>query len=355
MPKFSVFFFFFCGTFPPPQRCPLFLRLKGFPMQKLFCLLLVLVLLLPACACGDTGPVSPPETPAPARIHSAPEGTPEPPAVLSLIHDSSCMDGFRFPLDAQFLHVWFPIIANADEAVITYGDEVWLIDCGDKAMGLRGAYMLEELGITKIDKLFNSHPHHDHLDGLQATHEAAPVKELLVCFPEDATEAMVNAMAYAESENITVSHYGDGDIFTMGDGKVSLRFFCPQDESLDMNNRSALTLLEYSSRRILFTGDMERFGQASVLTYVKPEELRADIIKYPHHGKTGLLDEFWQAVNPSLAIITNVNVRWAGVDYLVWKRIPYVFTCAADAYIHLYTDGATWVAERVPMGSLKSD
>ena len=290
------------------------------------------------------------ETPPAVRVHVRPVSSPVPPSVLDATRDRTCLNGFRFPLDAQFLHVWFPIIANADEAVITYGDEVWLIDCGDKGMGLRGVRLLQELGITKIDKVFNSHPHPDHLNGLQVTHEAAPVSELLVCFPADVNETIANALAYARSESIQVHSFGNGDVFTMGSGKVSLKFYCPEDDSLDMNNNSALTLLEYGSRRMLFTGDMERPGQEAILSRTRPGELRAEILKYPHHGKTGLLDDFYQEVSPALSIVTNVNVDWGGVNYLIWRSVPYVFTCTSDTYVHLYTDGKTWVVERVPMG-----
>ena len=295
-----------------------------------------------------------PEVPPAERVHVRPADASGSSSILDTTRDRNCLDGFHFKLDAEFLHIWFPIIANADEAVITFGDEVWLIDCGDKGMGLRGVHMLQELGITKIDKLFNSHPHYDHIDGLQVTHEAAPVGELLFCFPEDSGETIANAVAYAKSENIPVRHYGNGDVFTMGNGKVSLKFYCPEDDSLDMNNSSALTLLEYGSRRMLFTGDMERPGQEAILSRVKPGELRAEILKYPHHGKTGLLEEFYQEVNPSLAIITNVHVDWAGVNYLIWKSVPYIFTCTTDTYVHLYTDGNTWVVERVLMGFSES-
>ena len=229
-----------------------------------------------------------------------------------------------------------------------------LLDCGDKGMGQRGVRMMQELGITKVDRIFNSHPHHDHLDGLQVTNEAAPVGELYVCFPEDSTESMVSAMEYTAEAGIPVRTFGDGDVFTMGDGKVSLKFFCPDDESLDMNNNSALTLLEYGSRRILFMADMERGGQEYIVSHRKPEEFSAEIIKYPHHGKSGLLDEFYEAVRSSfsLAIITNVYVDWGGIEYLRWKQVPFIFTCTHDAYLHLYTDGNVWVVERVPINQV---
>ena len=295
------------------------------------------------------GEISPPETPAPARVHTPPQATPEPPPVLDGIRDPSAAASVRFRLDTKILHVWFPDIMNADEAVLLYDGEVWLLDCGDERNGSRGVELMQKLGIRKIDRIINSHPHHDHLNGLSVTNEAIPVEQLYICFPSDSTDSMVKALEYAESSAITVKTYRDGDILAMGDGKVTLTFWCNDDPSLDMNNNSAVTLLQYGTRRILFTADMERPGQAALLSRVSPLKLRADILKYPHHGKSGLTDEFLEAVSPSLAIITNASVRWGGVEYLAWRRIPYYFTNPGNkTYIHLCTDGNTWIVESVP-------
>ena len=289
------------------------------------------------------------ESPPAVRPHAAPAATAEPPMFVDLTRDRSAADGLRQKLDVTYLHIWFPIIANADEALITYGDEVWLLDCGDKGMAERGVKMLQDLGITKIDKLFNSHPHHDHLGGLEITNKAVPVGELLVCFPADSTETMVTAMDYARQAGIPVAWYNNGQVFTMGNGNVSFKFFFADDMDLDMNNNSAFTLVQYRSRRMLFTADVDRPGQQAILSRVSREDLRAEIIKYPHHGKTGLFEEFFEAVNPSLAIITNISTDWYGVGYLKSRKVPYEFTCTIDAYLHLYTDGYTWFMEKVPM------
>lgn len=320
-------------------------------MRKIIAFLSVLTLIILCGASCAAESFAAPETPPPARIHNVPAPTAEPPAIADISKNASAADGLRFKLDAEILHIWFPIIANADEAVLVCGDQVWLIDCGDNGMGQRGVRMMQELGITKIDKLFVSHPHHDHLGGLMATNDAIPVGEVLLSFPEESTDTMISAMEYINEKNIPVTELSNGEVFTMGTkGRIALKFFWPVDESLDMNNTSAQTLLEYGSRRILFTADMERAGQQVLLTQVDPEELRADILKYPHHGKSGLLDEYFQAVNPSLAVITNVYVDWGGVEYLKLKRVPYLFTCFNDSYVHLYTDGSSWVVERIPMG-----
>ena len=129
--------------------------------KSMLFLLLMLVFLVLAGTAPAESPIPSPEPPAPARVNSV-----------------------RFRLDAKFLHVWFPNIANEDEAIICYDDEVWLIDCGDGRGASRGVKLMRKLGITEIDKLFNTHPHHDHLNGLQIMDEAVPVSELLICYPE---------------------------------------------------------------------------------------------------------------------------------------------------------------------------
>ena len=306
-------------------------------MRRLFSFLAVLVLLLAAGGAAASE---------------------DPPVLIDLAHNRNAMNGFSFPSDAEFLHVWIPMIANADEAVIIYRDEVFLIDCADKKLASRGADLLRDLGVTKIDKLFNSHPHHDHLGGLQITDEAAPVQEMYICFPADSTETMVEAMAYAAEQDIPVFHYENGDVFTMGDGEVTLKFYWPVVESdnpkelLDMNNSSAQTLLQYGSRRMLFTADLEIPGQKVLMEQFPAEDLRAEIIKYPHHGKSGLYEDYFRAVKPSLAVITNIYVKWSGKEYLTARGVPWLFTCSTDTYLHLYTDGATWVVERVPFGPI---
>lgn len=288
------------------------------------------------------------ETPAPARTHTPPAPTPEPPPVINRTNSKIPAPDVRFRVGEDFLHIWFPDISNADEAVLMLGDEVVLIDCGDKTSGAHGAKLLEYLGVSRIDRLFNSHPHHDHINGLAATHKAAPVKELLVCFPPDATKHMENALKFCANNGISVSEYKDGDVFTMGDGAVTLTFWVGSDPDLDMNNNSAATMVQFGSRRILFTADLENPGLEALLAAHPAGELQADILKYPHHGKRILPPAFYEAVNPAFAVVTNQELDWPGMVSLAARKIPRAFTGGPKRFLHLYTDGNAWVVEYVP-------
>lgn len=319
-------------------------------------------LLLFSCAAAENLPeilpLPSPEAPAPERTHTAPAETPQPPAIVDRTRGDDLTDTIRFRVDSVFFHIWFPNIDNADEAVFIYGDEVWLLDVGDVKAGQRGVELLKKLGVEKIDKIINSHPHHDHIGGLETTCAAFPVEELLICFPEDRNSHMVTALSVARKYGVSVSSYGDGDTLAMGGGKVSLRFLLPQGDGLDLNSLSAVTLVQCGDRRILFTADTERPGQEALIKQYTAEDLRAEIIKYPHHGKSALIDGFWRAVSPSLSIVTNVQAKcldWDGIEFLSRKKIRTLFTNVVDSYCHLYTDGTAWVVEYVPMDAVPAD
>lgn len=320
-------------------------------MKKILFPLFLLLLFVTGAVFAESS-VSAPETPAPAPYHEAPEATPEPEMILDCIQNRNALDGFRFRLDAEFLHVWFPNIQKADEAILTFGDEVWLIDCGDARGGANGAALLQKLGITKIDKLFITVPLSEHIAGLEKTNETVPVSELLVCFSSDGSDPMAAALAYAETAGISVSEVADGDTFTLGNGAVTLSFLCNNSPDLKVIDNSAAALLQYGSRRMFFASDLDQAGQQTLLARAGAEALQAEILKYPRHGKNYLDDEFLAAVSPSLAVITDCYENTLnGIQYCYWKKLNFYITDPYTKYVHLYTDGTTWVVEHVPMDS----
>jgi competence protein ComEC len=271
------------------------------------------------------------------------------PTVIDEVNDSETWSDFRFPKDKPLLEIWIANIRDADATLILYEGQAWMIDCADQKMALRTAAMLRKLGITHIQKMFNSHPHHDHILGLSNILEAAGVDELLLCFPEDSTEHMEKVLPLCEERQITVSHYSHGDEFTMGDGNVKLIFWQNEGSDLSMNNRSACTKIVYGDRSMLLLADLEYRGEQELEDLVGAEALKCDLFKYPHHGKQALKESFFQGMDASLAVVTNHQKIEKASSYLGYKHFPTIYTNVKGVYTHLATDGRRWLCEYVPI------
>lgn len=272
------------------------------------------------------------------------------PSVIDRWNDPEAYPDFAFPEDAKLLEIWFPQLHDADAAVLMYEGETWMIDCADdEKMGSRVGILLNLLQPSTIGRVINTHPHHDHLNGLKIVAEYADVQELDICFPKDSTETMIKAVAYAEKNDIPIVEYGDEDEFLMGDGAVRLHVWMKTDKNEEMNEQSAQIRLTYGERSILFMADMERTGQRQLLEAVGAEALKTDIIKYPHHGKSAMSTPFFEAVQPELVVMLNalhVNAVKESERFLRMNGNPPV-VYSVRPMIHLVTDGTTWLCERV--------
>lgn len=315
--------------------------------------IMILALMMPLYpGCAEETPMPSPEPPAEyaeVRPTPAPTVLPDNP-VIDHVNHPEVVPKFWFPKDSKLFHIWIPNIRDADEAILMYDGQVWMIDCADEKMGVRGQALLQQLGIKKIDVLFNTHLHHDHINGLALTHDVAKVKEVRICFDPELTESGQRLVRVAEERKIPIKQYKDGDRFTMGDGAVGLLFMKNNESGLDMNNQSAVTRITYGERTILFTADMEQPGQQAMIERIGPELLKCDIVKYPHHAKSDMYTPFYEAMEAKAAVVTSVEGRGdAGQIAMAARGMPMVYTAVKDQYTHLVTDGRYWLIERVPI------
>lgn len=265
------------------------------------------------------------------------------PAVIDRFGDPAAYPDFAFPEDAKLLEIWVANTRDSDAFFLLYDGRCWMIDCADTRWVNRVVTLMQKLGIDKVEKVINSHPHHDHLNGLAAVATKAKVSELAIGFNENSTQHMIKAMQTCREKNIAVSHFEDGTRLQLGD--VALDIWMKCDNTYEMNDRSAVIRLQYGERTALFTGDIETAGQKKLLETVDPSLLKTDVLKYPHHGKSKLIESFYTAVNPSFVVVTNNAVTGEAPYYLGCKHVPMAY--AISAYVHLVTDGNHWLAERV--------
>ena len=79
----------------------------------------------------------------------------------------------------------------------------------------------------------------------------------------------------------------------------------PLDDDVDgtgINNTSVVVRATTATGRVLLTGDVELQAQGDLLA--SGTDLRADVLKVPHHGSRFSLPQFLAAVAPRLALIS---------------------------------------------------
>ena len=249
---------------------------------------------------------------------------------------------FAFAEDASLLEVIFPQILNCDAIFLRCGGETILVDCATQGQAVRIINMCNQLGITHIDKVINTHPHEDHIGGFRELIKKISVGELWVCFSETYNEHISTAVSAAEKAEIPVYTYGDGDTFTLGGATIEVWML--EDSSLGLNDASAQFYITYGERTMLMAADLEKKGQKQ-LVELKGEALKADILKYPHHGIDPLNEDYLATVAPAYIVVTNNHRKTDGWYAIRKYDVPFAYT--VPGFVCLTTDGTTWLADRV--------
>lgn len=257
---------------------------------------------------------------------------------------------YRFPEGTPLLEIYFPRVYSSDCAILRFGDEVMMIDAStkNKTMRARIRSAVETIGVDHIDTAYNSHPHDDHIDGFQFVHEYAPIGQLLIAFPEDYDGRMKEAVKFCQDNEIPVLRVQDGDVLTMGEnGEVTLTVIQRWGNTAwDANDQSAMLLIRYGERTILFTGDVENRAQRDYGENPPDCGLDADILKQPHHGQQPLQDVFLDAVSPELVFMNGAaDVMNGAKKYLDKHGVPYIL--GYKGLTRLRTDGAIWVVDYI--------
>ena len=252
---------------------------------------------------------------------------------------------FAFAEDAEVLEVIFPQMLDCDGILLRCGGETILVDACKKAFSARIVNMCKQMGITRIDRVYNTHPHEDHIGGFRDVIKEIEVGELWICFPEDYNSHMKTAVSAAKKAGIPIMQYADGDVFTLGGATIEV--WKLEGKSAEMNDCSAQMKVTFGERTFLMTADLETNGQKKMLE-LHGDALDADILKYPHHGIQVLVDAYREAVSPLFMVITNNHRQTAGWKWINGKQntIPYAYT--VPDLVHLVTDGTTWIVEKIP-------
>jgi competence protein ComEC len=168
---------------------------------------------------------------------------------------------------------------------------------------------LDRLGVDRVPLVVISHLHADHIGGLTSVFDGRAVGAVAVG-PGRAPEWAWRQI-FEETERrgvplleLTVGQRLDWPglgLDVLGPSYVSARELDKQDGTA-INNGSIVVRAETRAGRILLTGDVELAAQADLLA--GKADLRAEILKVPHHGSRFSLPAFVNAIAPRVAMVS---------------------------------------------------
>lgn len=199
-------------------------------------------------------------------------------------------------------------VGQGDAILITTpGNQQVLIDGGPDLRVLEQLGDAMPFGDRHIELMMLSHTDADHVTGLVEVLRRYEVGKILMTGVARDT-AIYNAFLDAARENGAQVIIADADHdLDLGAG-VLLDILSPQEslfgrEVKEPNNASIVAKLTWKDHEVLLTGDIEEWVEETMLK--EGLDLRADILKVPHHGsKTSSSEAFLLAVDPDLALIS---------------------------------------------------
>jgi competence protein ComEC len=244
------------------------------------------------------------------------------------------------------------------------GDSVFVQPPGSRGLvidaGIRTEYFdtgrsivnpfLDWAGCGSLDAVMISHPHMDHMGGVPSVMTRARPSALWWNPVGPPPKFLEEIFARSNSGNVRIMS-GDRTNDPILLGQATVRFInrrSPNQKHCshkDVNNASLVCRIEYGSVSMLFPGDLERDGEAELLSTGMP--LASTILKVGHHGGKGASSvDFVNAVRPKIAIVsadfpTEENFPDSSLGERLKAAGAEVFWTGRDGAVTIQTDGKT--------------
>ena len=208
-------------------------------------------------------------------------------------------------IDKSKLNIFYLNVGQADSTLITMGEDVMLIDAGNKSDGDNIVQFLKAQGIEEIDYLIETNSDDDHSGGMEKI-----VQNLDVCnvyMPQSAVEESeikddININVFSNLEQIYNLGNATWKVLSV-DNSVEVK------ENGD-NDTSIVIQLSYKDNKFLFMGDATSKVEKQLLNNNKLEKI--DVLKVGHHGSnTSSSENFLNTVLPRYSIISVNNSEYS--------------------------------------------
>ncbi len=216
--------------------------------------------------------------------------------------------------DAVYVH--FIDVGQGSSTLIQQGTSGVLIDAGEKDYGEVVVDYLTDVGITSLEYVVASHPHSDHIGGLDEVIYAFPVDKVIMPELEEfntPTTRVYEDLLNAVFEKSTAD-FVDGKVsYIFGlNNDINVEVLGPVKQVEDLNDMSLILRVSAFDTKFMILGDAEKQELASVYENplnktlsINESYFKSDVIAMGHHGSsTSIYKPFLDAVDADVAVIS---------------------------------------------------
>ena len=161
---------------------------------------------------------------------------------------------------------------------------------------------LKNKGITKFDVVVGTHPHEDHIGGMDAVINRSAIDKIYMPQVSTTTKDFRGCNASpSKNKGLTITNPVPGS-FSLGSATCTILARTARNTTTSTTIPSLYGWL-YGGVSFMFTGDAQTDSEKEILA--KGFTLKSDILKVGHHGSsTSTSPAFLKAVAPRFAIIS---------------------------------------------------
>ena len=186
-----------------------------------------------------------------------------------------------------------------------------LIDGGNNEDGELVVNYLKKQGVSSLDYIVATHPHEDHIGGLDYVINEFDVNKVIMPNITSTTKTFEDLLVAIKNRQENKRYSGfNGSLkeipqinSTYELGNATFIIYGPNSQEYEeLNNYSIVLQLKYGNNTFLFTGDAQIQSEKEMIS--KGYNLKSDLLKIGHHGShTSTSEEFLNAVCPKYAVI----------------------------------------------------
>lgn len=196
--------------------------------------------------------------------------------------------------------VHFIDVGQGDSILINSAQGTTVLIDGGYDNGLALAY-LQAQAVTRLDAVFASHPHADHIGGLVSIMDTIPTASVWTSGASHTTRTFERFLDVIEAKQIPYYEIASGEHIQIGDLQFDVLY--GRSQASDLNNTSLVMRLAVGDVSFLFTGDAEAPVEQELLQTVSAELLHATVLKVGHHGSySSSTANFLAVVQPAIAV-----------------------------------------------------